>query len=69
MSRAMEFNGLFLGKNNSDPQSVRRFVADAGVSFILLQKDRLREAEALSLETVFPVLFQNDSLCLLAVRQ
>jgi hypothetical protein len=68
-SRAMEFNRLFLGKNSSDPHFVQRFVADAGVSFILLQKDRLREAESLPLKTVFPVLFQNDNLCLLAVRQ
>lgn len=68
-SRAMEFNRLFLGKNSSDPQFVRRFVVDAGVSFILLQKDSLPEADTLSLESVFPILFQNNSLCLLAVRQ
>jgi hypothetical protein len=68
-SRAMEFNRLFLGKNSSDPQFVRRFVLDAGVSFILLQKDRFRETEALTLKTVFQVLFQNDSLCLLTVRK
>ena len=68
-SQAMEFNRLFLGKNSSNPQFIKKFVNDADIAFILLQKNRLQETNRVSQDFVYPVLFENDTLCLLATKE
>ncbi len=66
-SQAMEFNRIFLRENCSDPEFVRKFANEAGVSYILLHKERMQWTEIISQKNEFPTLFENELLRLLVV--